>query len=260
MHGGDDGDRRLAREDGGAQLGVNNPAPADKAPAPTRKIVYTAELKMIVDNLKQAEDTLKQIVKDHDAYIAQSDRSGAGTPQRQGTWTLRVPVDQFQSCVDALRELGYPQRDKTDSKDVSEEYYDLEARIKNKQTEESRLQSYLEEKKATSKLDDILAIERELNRVRGEVEQLQGRLRLLSNITALATINLSLQESKDYVPPQPGFGGQIADTFFGSLGALQACGKAITLAAVALGPWLPVLAVVGVPVWLLLRRRLRAAR
>jgi hypothetical protein len=232
-----------------------------KTQALSRKIIYNADLRVVVDNIERAGDAVKQIVKDDNAYIANSNLTGAGLGQRQGTWTIRVPVDQFQQCVDALLKLGVPQQNKTDSKDVTEEYYDTEARIKNKQVEETRLQGYLEEKKSTSKLEDILAIEHELNRVRGEIDQLQGRLRLLSSLSAQSTITLTMVEVKDYVPPQPpDFGGQIAATFSGSVNVLAELGRVLTLTAVAVAPWLPLVAVVLVPIWLLVRRQARAAR
>jgi hypothetical protein len=235
-----------------------------KTPTLSRKIIYNADLRIVVDNIERAGDALKQIVKENNAYIANSNLTGAGLGQRQGTWTIRVPVDQFQPCVDALLKLGIPQQNKTDSKDVTEEYYDIEARIKNKQVEETRLQGYLEEKKSTSKLEDILTIERELNRVRGEIDQLQGRLRLLGSLSAQSTITLTLLEVKDYVSPQaPDFGGQIASTFSGSVNLLTEFGKGVTLVAVALAPWLGVLAVLALlllPFWLLARWRRRAAR
>jgi hypothetical protein len=251
-----------ATEKNGADAPAGGEVP--KVQKLSRKIIYNADLRIVVENIEKSGDALKQIVKDNNAYIANSNLTGAGLGQRQGMWTIRVPVDQFQACVDALLKLGVPQQNKTDSKDVTEEFYDIEARIKNKQVEETRLQGYLEEKKSTSKLEDILTIERELNRVRGEIDQLQGRLRLLSSLSAQSTITLTLLEVKDYVPPQPpDFSGQIAATFSGSVNVLTEFGKGVTLVAVALVPWLSVVAVLAVviaPIWLLVRRRARAAR
>jgi hypothetical protein len=261
---GDGSVRPVKPADDAARAGQKKGGEPPSAQALTRKIIYNADLRIVVENIEKAGDSVKQIVKDNNAYIANSNLTGAGLGQRQGTWTIRVPVDQFQPCVDALLKLGVSQQNKTDSKDVTEEYYDIEARIKNKQVEETRLQGYLEEKKATSKLEDILTIERELNRVRGEIDQLQGRLRLLSSLSAQSTITLTLLEVKDYVPPQPlEFGGQVAATFSGSVNLLTEFGKGLTLVAVALVPWLSVaavLAVVIVPIWLLVRWRRRVRR
>jgi hypothetical protein len=239
----------------GGPVAAKPAAPAAAKPDLQRRIIYNADVQLIVDDLTKAEQELQRLVTEHKGYIAKAEINGSTGQPRNGHWRLRVPGDHLQPCLEALTKLGVPQKNSTDSRDVTEEYYDLEARIKNKKVEESRLQGYLEDKKATSKLEDILAIERELNRVRGEIEQAEGRLRLLSNLSALATLDVTMHEVKDYVPPQaPTFGNQISSTFSGSLDALTQVGKAVVLAAVALFVWLPLLAVVGLSVWLVVRR------
>jgi hypothetical protein len=250
---------------GGGMMIAEPPAPGGPAPPPAakaevqRRIIYNADVHLIVEDLTRAEQELQRLVTEHKGYIAQAEINGSTGQPRHGHWRVRVPTDHLQPCLEALTKLGVPQKNSTDSRDVTEEYYDLEARIKNKKVEETRLQGYLEDKKATSKLEDILAIERELNRVRGEIEQAEGRLRLLSNLSALATLDVTMHEVKDYVPPQaPTFGNQITSTFSGSLDALTAVGKAVVLTAVALSLWLPLLAVVGLSAWLVVRR-LRSA-
>ena len=83
---------------------------------------------------------------------------------------------------------------------MSEEYFDLDARQAAKKVEETRLLKHLAD--STGKLDEILAVERELSRVRSEIERMQGRLRALSNLTTLATVTINVSEIKDYVPPR----------------------------------------------------------
>jgi tellurite resistance protein len=61
----------------------------------------------------------------------------------------------------------------SDAQDVTEEFYDVDARLRNKRVEEQRLVEHL--KKSTARLQDILAVEREISRVRGEIEQMEGR-------------------------------------------------------------------------------------
>ena len=87
-----------------------------------------------------------------------------------------------------------PQKNTTDSQDVTEEYYDVEARIKNKRVEEERLLKHLEQ--STGKLEDILKVEKEISRVRGEIERQQGRLQYLDKLSALTTVTITLHERK----------------------------------------------------------------
>ena len=86
---------------------------------------------------------------------------------------------------------------------------------------------------------------------------MQGRLQVLAKLTAMTTVTVTLHERGSYVPPEaPAFGTSISRTFHGSLGVLTNFGKAVVLIAVALAPWLPALAVLLVPAWLLARRRM----
>ena len=172
---------------------------------------------------------------------------------RQGSWKVRVPVDSYDPFVKGVVALGELVSLRANSQDVSEEYFDLDARQAAKKVEEQRLLKHLTE--STGKLEDILAVERELSRVRTEIERMQGRLRALANLTSLATVTITASEIKGYVPPQaPTLGTKIARTFAGSLDSLRQFGEALLIACVALVPWLPLIAlVVGLVFWLVRR-------
>jgi Domain of unknown function (DUF4349) len=225
---------------------------ADKVQS--RKIIYTAAMTLITENFSKSEQELLRLVKEKDGYVVNSEVTGSpGTP-RAAHWKIRVPVAQFDAFREAVTRLGELERNTTDSQDMTDEYYDLEARIKNKKVEEARLLQHLE--KSTGKLDEILAVEREISRVRGEVEQMQGRLQILAKLTALTTVTITLHERGTYIPPEgPAFGTTIGRTFQGSLDALVKLGKTVVLIGVAVGPWLPLLAFIGIPLLLVWRRR-----
>ena len=141
-----------------------------------------------------------------------------------------------------MSRLGEVKQNHIGSQDVTEEYFDVQARIRNKQEEEKRLLKHLNE--TTGKLEEILAVERELSRVRGEVEQMQGRLRLLTDRTQLSTITIEATEWKDYKPPVAAtFPTQLGRAFFRSVDNLVSFGQSLLLVAVALAPWLPLIAV-----------------
>ena len=79
-----------------------------------------------------------------------------------------------------------------DSQEVTAEFYDVQVRIRNKQREEERLLEHLAD--STGDLEDILTVEKEIARVRTEVEQLQGRLRVLQDQTSLSTVTLRIHD------------------------------------------------------------------
>jgi hypothetical protein len=165
-------------------------------------------------------------------------------------------VLKYQSFADAAAVIGEAVVNRSDAHDVTEQFVDLDARLKSKRVEEERLQQIIKE--LAGKLSDVLQVEHELTRVRGEIEQIQGRLQKLSNLVELATVTLTLRERKGYVPPQtPAFSATIGRTFHDSLDALTSVGQMIVLIAVALAPWLPILAVGAGMGWYVIRRRRR---
>jgi len=238
---------------GEAKLVSNDSAKAARAAIP-RKIIYTAQVQLVAENLTTAQGKLTQLVKTHKGYVDETNIGGAAGAPRQGTWKVRVPAEEYEAFMGAVAKLGELQTIHSDSQDVSAEYYDLEARLSNKRVEEQRLIKHLE--KSTARLTDILAVEREISRVRGEIEQMQGRLRLLANLTSLTTITVTINEIKNYVPPAPPtFGARLARTFQGSLGQLIDTAKDLTILFVAFVPWLVVLSLIGVPIYLMQRRK-----
>ena len=220
-----------------------------------RKIIYTATLELVVEDFEPVQSQVEALVKRSQGYVAHSAVSGMPGRPRSGQWTIRVPVDRYDGFLAAARELGEVQSVKSDSKDVSEEFYDVEARIRNKEQEEQRLLKLLAE--ATGKLKDVLEVEREVSRVRGEVEQLKGRLRVLSDLTALTTVELRINEVKGYVPQEaPTYGTRVRRAFEGSLTSLVSTARGFLIAMAALAPWL----VVFVPAMILVIWLLRTLR
>lgn len=250
--------------------GVMSPATkqdsADSAPAANqdknfvRKIIYTAEIDLIVESLEKAERELNRLVAGDKGYVSEMNIQGQPGSSRTGTWKLRVPVDRFDGFLEAAAGLGELENRRINSQEVTEEFYDLEARIKNKKVEEARLLKHLEE--STAKLKDTLEVEKEVSRVREEIERMEGRIRLLANLTSLTTVTIVLHERLNYVPPQaPSFTTTIARTFAASVQTLTNTGKAVVLFVVAIGPWLPFLLLALVIALRLTRRaglRLRA--
>ncbi len=226
---------------------------ADKDAGITRKIITNAEVFIILEDLDSGEKQLKELITQNGGQIANSDLRGTSGSQRAGHWKIRIPVANFDAFKAQAEKIGNLERSSTNSSDVTEEFYDVEARLKNKKIEEARLIQHLE--KSTAKLSDILEVEKELSRVRGEVEQMQGRINMLNNLTSLTTIDVSLREVKNYVPPTAAsFGDDVNRTLSSSWSGLVTAGRKFTLSLVSLLPWIPLLAIIGYLAYLLLRR------
>jgi len=102
----------------------------------------------------------------------------------------------------------------------------------------------------------VLTLEREITRVRGEVEQLEGRLHVLDGVTAMSTVNLDISEIKEFVPGEPvGYGTRVRRALGDSLAALLSIGQSLSILLVILSPWFGVLLPVLLVVILVLRVR-----
>jgi hypothetical protein len=234
--------------------GKADPA-APKAALVERKIIYTAHLDVIVKDLDEATREVERRRGSFKGRVAKSEaRSDAGA-RRIATFTLEVPVDQFRGLVAALKDLGTPDRDSVDSQDVTEEYVDVQARIKNLRQQEDKLNELLQEKRKEEKLEDVIRLSDRIYEVRQVVERAEGRLKYLEARAAFSTVNLTLREIKDYQPPTaPTFGDRVGHTFRGSWESLVGLAEGVTLVAVALGAWLPLLVPTGLVGLVLVRK------
>jgi hypothetical protein len=213
-----------------------------------RKIRYTAIVDVVVKDLDAGQLEVERIVAEAGGYVARSEITGSAGTRRTGTWTLKIPVDKYRAAVMALAALGNTLRNSSDSEDVTEEFVDLEARLRNLRAEEETLNKLM--KDSAFKLDDVLKMREQIVKTRGDIERAEGRLKYLSSVTSYSTVNLTLQEIQDYKPPTaPTFGSEVSETFAASVASLQHFGRGVAIFLVALAPWLPVV----VPALFLLR-------
>jgi uncharacterized coiled-coil protein SlyX len=225
-------------------------------PSAGRQIIYRATIVLDVKDFAAAERQVAALVKSSGGFIAKFQEERPYGAQRGGRWTVRVPVPQFDRFVEEAGKLGVAQSRNINSEDVSEEFVDLTARLKNKQQLEARLLELVA--KRSDEIKDILALEAELSRVREEIERMQGRLRYLTDRVALTTVELAAYERTEFKPPEaPTFAANVSQSFFESLDKLRQCGEAVVLLVVALVPWVLALALLAALtvslVWLLWR-------
>lgn len=218
-----------------------------------RRIVYRADVELAVEHFDPVPQRIESIVQSHDGFVSDSTLSGSPGQPRSGHWTIRIPVARYSDFLAAVRELGEVRRVRSTSDDITAEFYDTEARIRNKQVEEQRLQKLLTD--ATGELEEVLAVERELSRVRGEIEQAQGRLRVMKDLTELTTVSVAVTEIKNYTPQQAAnFATRVRRTWQHSIAGMVVTAQSVALLAVALVPWLPLPLLMGLA--LLFVRRL----
>ena len=211
-------------------------AAAGKKAAFTRKVIRNGEIYLVVKSYKPAREAIEGMVKKSGGYIANSSVEHSLNRVSSATLTVRVPSGHFQPVMAALARLGVVQSESTNSKDITEQYYDIKARLATAQKLEARLLELLQTR--TNKVADLLQVERELARVREKVESFQGKLRLFDNLVDLSTLTIHLSIQQKYTPPKPPtLISEITDVLGDSWDSLKAFGRGALLACVALLPW-----------------------
>jgi len=161
-------------------------------PEADKKIIKNGNLSLKVDNADKASTSVTKIAKDNGGEVASSNFLQSGTNVKSGMITVKVPVANFEKTFSDLKKIAsLVLTESTSGNDVTEQYVDLQAQLKNKQTEEDAFTKIMAQ---AQKIDDVLAVQRELSRVRGQIEQLQGRIKYMDSQTNMSTITVSLTE------------------------------------------------------------------
>jgi hypothetical protein len=131
------------------------------------------------------------VAQKYGGYVQSSSRSGSKV--KSGTLLIRVPADSFDLAFKDLSALGEAKRQSVSGRDVTAEFVDINARLRNLRAEQRRLLGFLHDAKTVR---GSLEVERSLNRVELGIEQLTGQLRLLDNQTSFGTISMHLYEPR----------------------------------------------------------------
>jgi hypothetical protein len=165
-----------------------------------RVIIYTGNMALVVRDTEAAVQSITQLADEQGGYVSGSNIYQAGESLR-GTVTVRIPAERYQATVSQLRDLALRvERENSATEDVTEEFTDLQARKANLEVTEAALQELLTERQRVGSTSDILEVHRELTNIRGQIEQIEGRLRYLANQSALSTITVELTPDALYQP------------------------------------------------------------
>src|SRR5499427_7126575 len=193
----------LSAKAGNHELTAQRQTKSTASSASGPMIIRTAQLSLITTEFDKARGSIQTILARHRGYLADLKTGGASGSGRTLSATLRVPSDQLDSTIAELKTLGRLDSESQSGQDVTSQYVDLQARLDNARNTSNRLTDLLQNR--TGKLSDVLEVEQELDRVRGEIEQMEAERKSLSNQVTFATINVNVAE--DYksqlqiVPP-----------------------------------------------------------
>lgn len=201
-----------------------------------RKLVKNGSVSLQVQDLSSTEESVQSLCLEFGGYI-----SSSSSNEKNAWYTVRIPSKNFDQAMEKAGEFGILRSRNVSADDVTDQYYDLESRIKTKKQMKANLELYLRQ---SSNMADTLKIEKELNSVISDLESMEGRFRRLSSQVEYSTLNInfSLPAGKtDPAVEKPGFLENLGNFGYGILHFFQILGMALI-----------VLIVCGIPLVLLL--------
>ncbi len=156
-----------------------------------RQIIYNASLTLETKNTADVRRKIETLAGEMGGFVSDSESWAGQAGQQHVSLTIRVPANRFTEVLAQIRALGKLTHESIDGRDVTEEFLDLDARLRTLRQAEERLLAML---RRSGKLADLLAIERELATRREQIEKAEGRLRYLRDQVGFSTITVSLYE------------------------------------------------------------------
>ena len=157
-----------------------------------RMIIKTGSLSLETEKYDNAETKILNIVKTHGGFISNTKSSVNTSGNKSGTIIAKVPADKFDLLVTDVSSIGKVMNQSIQASDVTEEYVDLESRLKTQKELEQRLLKLLNEKAV--KLSDVIEVEEKLASVRQKIEGIEGKMKLLRSQSDLSTLTINVYE------------------------------------------------------------------
>ena len=165
----------------------------------SQKLIRNGLIELEVEEVDVAAARIEEIARARGGVVAGSEFRRHGDKRRSGALTLRVPAAAYDATLAALREVGEVVSEHNATEDVTKAYSDLETRLAIKRQTEERLRRLLATREGP--LADLLHVERELERVVTEIEQMLGQKRFWDQRIAISTIQVTLREPGQFVAP-----------------------------------------------------------
>ncbi|OAB43744.1 DUF4349 domain-containing protein [Paenibacillus glacialis] len=231
---------------------------ASTAEALNKKLIYTANLVMRVKNYATAQSEVRNLASLSGGYIVEFSEDQS-TQEVGGTFVLKVPVNGFSSLLDNIEKIKHESLQQSiKGQDVSEEYVDLESRLKVKELMEKQYTEFM--KKAT-KTDELVSFANELGKIQEDIELVKGRMRYINNNVSYSTVEIRLYQQDGIVDPAlineekaPLF-DRANDALKGTINALTILFQWIVVILFGASPIILVAIIVWIVLWLIRRNR-----
>ncbi len=215
-------------------------------------MIYTASLTAEVTDYKKARNDLEFLTQKYQGYIVHSSEY-QNERERGGNLTVRIPEGGFNSFLKEIEDITHRvSNQNVQGQDVTEEYVDLESRLKAKKAVESRLLDFMNQ---AENVEDLLKISQDLGRVQEEIEQIEGRMRYLREHTSFSTVHIQLIEKQIHVDtPDRGTLNEAWIALIRSTSQLISLLTSSFVALVGSLPYFVLLAAIALIAWFILRK------
>ena len=231
------------------------PTAGQTAAEADQKIVRNGYLHLVVDKVADAAGAIDRLATERGGFVQSSSVSESGDGSYTGEISVRVPVAKFSETMAEIKKLAnVVKTENTTGQDVTEQYTDLEAQIRNAKAQE---ETYLEVLKQARSVEDILKVQERLGSIRAIIESLEGRLKYLENVTSYSTINVSLEEETVVRAPTKEFrlGAIVRGAVQTLVSAAQDLAAGLIYAIIVWGGILLPIGLIAWAVWKLWKRR-----
>lgn len=249
---------------------ANDSTPDEGATAfsDNRMIIYTANMWLDIVNYDETYEKLAAMVNDMGGYISDAntsykfyDESNPENSLKYGRITIRVPQERFMGTVDHLETIGIQKNLNIWSQDITSQYRDTANEVANLEIREAKLREIMEK---AEEITDVITVERELSRVRGEINSYMGTLKDWERLVSLSTIHIELNEVETLEPKIKPIDKTLLqkarDGFVNSINQLKFLGESIFIGTIAFFPKLIVWVIlffIGYKVVMWIRKKIK---
>lgn len=235
------------------RIGGGGGSSDNAVPAPM--IARTVSLNIVVKDFAAARASLDNILAKHHGYAAQLTVSTPENAARSFQASLRIPAPELSAALGDIKALGRVENETQSGEEVTQQHADLEQRLKTARDTEERFRAILQQR--TGKLEEVLEVEEQIARVRGEIESMEAALKALDHRVDFATVDLQLAEeySARFSSPSVSVSNRMNNAFVAGLRNAADTLLGIVLFLEEYGPVLLIwLVILGVPVYFVVRR------
>jgi hypothetical protein len=242
-----------------AEGGAAEPAKVQVQAEAGRKLIRTVDLEIAVKDTDAASQQIQALASSLGGFVSDVNAQRSESLMQYDI-TLRVPADRLDEALVGLRKLAVRvDREQLSTEDVTDRFVDLSAQVRNLQATETELRALLAESRERGrKVDDVMAIYRELTSIRGQLEQIQGQINALEKLAALSTVHLRVRPDSVAAPIVRGDEWRPVETIRTSLRTLvKLIQNLADVAIVVVIVIVPIVLPIVLIAWLVKRRKRR---